>query len=127
MWGLDEFLFTARDNQQWIELYNTTTTSATDPASTAVDMTGWFLYFVDTHDKIMTPAKVDDVENVVMLDLVDPGETPVVKEPYVLVDMVSNLAGGGWTVVTDAGTMVKAVRYQRVKVLLPYKRRFDVS
>ena len=26
------------------------------------------------------------------------------KEQYVLVDMVSNLAGGGWTVVTDAGT-----------------------
>ena len=25
-------------------------------------------------------------------------------EQYVLVDMVSNLAGGGWTVVTDAGT-----------------------
>ena len=26
------------------------------------------------------------------------------KEQYILVDMVSNLAGGGWTVVTDAGT-----------------------
>ena len=25
-------------------------------------------------------------------------------EQYVVVDMVSNLAGGGWTVVTDAGT-----------------------
>ena len=25
-------------------------------------------------------------------------------EQYILVDMVSNLAGGGWTVVTDAGT-----------------------
>ena len=47
-----------RASKQWIELYNTTTTSATDPASAAtVNMAGWILYFVDTHDKIMTPEK----------------------------------------------------------------------
>ena len=106
MWGLDEDVFGERTNRQWIEFYNTTTTSATNPASAEVDMEDWFLYFVDTHDTIMTPEKVDDVENVVKLNLIDlpNDDADDADEQYILVDMVSNLAGGGWTVVTDAGT-----------------------
>ena len=34
----------------------------------------------------------------------DDGPPMALIEQYILVDMVSNLAGGGWTVVTDAGT-----------------------
>ena len=36
MWGLDEAEFGIGTNQQWIELYNSTTTSATDPEYSAV-------------------------------------------------------------------------------------------
>ena len=110
MWGLDEFEFGARANQQWIELYNSTTMSATDPANPAsatVNMGGWILYFVDEHDTIPTPKEKTiltlKVQNVVELDLL-PGDNLATKQDYILVDMVSNLAGGGWSVVTDAGT-----------------------
>ena len=107
MWGLDEATFGTRASKQWIELYNSTTTSATDPTSATVNMANWILYFVDTHDKIMTPEKakvgtIVDVANVVSLDLDNDTDDDAVQ--YVVVDMVSNLAGGGWTVVTDAGT-----------------------
>ena len=89
-------------------MYNSTTTSATDPASATVNMEWLDSLFVDTHDTIPKPDKakvgtIVDVENVVKLDLVD-NDTDDDDERYVLVDMVSNLAGGGWTVVTDAGT-----------------------
>ena len=36
MWGLDEATFGTRAGKQWIELYNTTTTSATNPTSATV-------------------------------------------------------------------------------------------
>ena len=74
MWGLDEATFGTRAGKQWIELYNTTlTTSATDSTSATVNMAGWILYFVDTHDKILKPEKakvgeIADVANVVSLD-----------------------------------------------------------
>ena len=107
MWGLDEAVFANRDDRQWIELYNSTTTSATVSTSITVDMANWVLRIVDTHDEIPPPADAtvatfEKVKNVVMLDLVP--DDANAKEPYILVDMVSNLAGGGWTVVTDAGT-----------------------
>ena len=74
-----------RAGKQWIELYNSTTTSATNPASATVNMGGWFLYFVDAHDKIPTPADATvatfaKVKNVVKLDLVDPDATGAVNE-----------------------------------------------
>ena len=114
MWALDTNAqeFGNQANQQWIELYNTTLTSsakgAIDTIPLNAGMGGWFLYFVDTHDKIPKPVEakvgtIEKVKNVVMLDLLDTDD-PDVAEPYILVDMVSNLAGGGWTVVSDAGT-----------------------
>ena len=60
MWGLDEAVFAMRTDEQWIELYNSTTMSATDPANPAsaeVNMAGWILYFVDEHDTIPTPKE----------------------------------------------------------------------
>ena len=100
---------------QWIELYNSTLTSSAKGAINTIPlnatMENWFLYFVDTHNTIPVPTEQDvipvadaaaiKVKNVVKLELnaIVDGE-----EQYVLVDMVSNLAGGGWTVVTADGT-----------------------
>ena len=108
MWGLNEDDFGTRANWQWIELYNSTTTSATVSTSITVNMADWVLRIVDTHDKIPSPDKakvgeIADVANVVSLDLTFNDDTANAVQ-YVVVDMVSNLAGGGWTVVTDAGT-----------------------
>ena len=117
MWGLNQNAdtFANRGNQQWIEFYNTTLTSsatgAIDTIPTSAALANWILYFVDTHDKIPVPVDatvgtVEGVKNVVALDLTDgstlntPDET---DEQYILVDMVSNLEGGGWNVVTDDG------------------------
>ena len=124
MWGLNTNAadFDNRDNLQWIEFYNTTLASsakgAIDTTATPAVMTEWILYFVDTHDKIPVPAEADvdpdgdgaaaaiTVKNVVSLNLIDAdGNTDDdADEQYVLVDMVSNLAGGGWTVVTADGS-----------------------
>ena len=124
MWALNTnaLSFAMHSEQQWIELYNTTLKSsakgAIDTISITVNMADWILYFVDTHDTIPKPVEdkvgaIEKVKNVVMLDLVLPGETPVVKEPYILVDIVSNLAGGGWNVVTDAGTYGNSGKIKR--------------
>ena len=119
MWALNTNAanFTDQDNQQWIELYNSTLTSSAKGAINTTPLTatmgGWFLYFVDTHNTIPVPVAAGkditpenataaiNVKNVISLDLVDADGT---AEDYVLVDMVSNLAGGGWTVVTAEGT-----------------------
>ena len=127
MWALNTNAanFTDQANMQWIELYNSTLTSSAKGAinTTPLNATmgNWFLYFVDEHDEIPTPEKlavnvpagatttVADILNVVALDLDNtPGD-----EQYIVVDMVSNLAGGGWTVVTDAGTYGQSGKIKR--------------
>ena len=115
MWGLNKnaATFANRSSQQWIEFYNTTVANSTkgsvDTTTTQAVMGAWILYFVDEDDDIPVPAEatvgtVEKVKNVVELELVDSGADPEPAEQYILVDMVSNLAGGGWTVVTETGT-----------------------
>ena len=117
MWGLNTnaATFATRSDQQWIEFYNTTVANSTkgsiDTTTTQAVMGAWILYFVDEHDDIPVPAEatvgtVEKVKNVVSLDLTGDDTDNAVQ--YILVDMVSNLAGGGWKVVTEAGTYGKS-------------------
>ena len=116
MWGIDHV---ANKSKQWIEFYNTTAGDGID-----ANMEAWILYFVDDYNDIPAPAekKVDadgnstttddifDVENVVELDL----DGNAGKEPYVLVDIVSNhtTARGGWvnTIGQGGGVMISMYR-----------------
>ena len=118
MWGIN---VQVKPDEQWIEFYNTTAGEGMD-----ANMGAWSLYFVDDYNDIPAPAEkaIDHdnnpntdaimVKNVVELDLVSPGANPVVKEPYVLVDIVSNhtTARGGWvnTIGQGGGVMVSMYR-----------------
>ena len=116
MWGIN---VQVKPDEQWIEFYNTTAGEGID-----ANMGAWRLYFVDDYNDIPAPAKkkvdadgdptttddIFDVENVVELDLDANGS----KEPYVLVDIVSNhtTARGGWvnTIGQGGGFMISMYR-----------------
>ena len=130
MWALNTnaAAFSDQRDEQWIEFYNATLTNRAkgnlDTTVIPANMAGWLLHFVDQHDKIPVPKEmtvtpltsgtaVAKVQSVVELDLYSNDDattagsvlgTNETKEKYILVDMVSNLEGGGWTVVTADGT-----------------------
>ena len=110
LWGIDTNAESADDRErlQWIELYNTTTTNPANNTGTDVNISNWILYIVNDHSDIPKPKKatvgnVKGVANVVKLNLIRRfvlfGLDP--PEQYILVDIVSNIAGGGW--VNDVG------------------------
>ena len=82
MWGRDEgaATFAAQRNQQYVELYNTT--------GVGIALSNWRLYYVHQHDMLGTEVKIDNN---------DDGDTEDDGETYLVVDVVGNLAGGGWT------------------------------
>ena len=98
MWGLNSnaATFAEEDDQQWIELYNTTDAS--------VNMGAWILYIVDDPGDIPAPAEIDvDHDNDADTDAIKVMNGVSLEVPtagtavqYVLVDVVSNQAGGYW-------------------------------
>ena len=92
MWGYNSNVddFAKRIDQQWIELYTT---------GVEIDVGGWKLVFVDLADRNKIPAvggkfRLLNADNTITAVEADSTE-------YMVVDTVSNIDSGGWTLARD--------------------------